>query len=48
VVEAMEEAVVKVAEKAEVRISRAQPAILRVVIEETILLLNNKSKNFKY
>ena len=44
-VEAREEAAVKVAEKEEVLIFRALPEIPRVAIEETILHLNNKRKN---
>ena len=41
-VEVREEAAVKVAEKEEVLISRAQPAILQAAIEETTLHLRNK------
>jgi hypothetical protein len=47
VVEVTEEAAARVAEKEEVLISQALPAILQVEIEETILRLNNKRKNFK-
>ena len=43
-VEVREEAVAKVAEKEEILISRAQPAILRVAIEETTLHQRNKRK----